>query len=183
MAALESGVVPVHALSPARRAALERSKAVGARAKKQFAQQAGGDRMKTYESLKRVLEIVADAAAGAAVYRRACALCHTHGGDGPAVGPDLTGLRNQPAEPLLLHIVVPNREGVGSNTLDEVETNDGQTFAGLLAADTPAQLTLKLPLGLEKTIARANVKTIRASPLSLMPVSYTHLTLPTNREV
>ena len=45
-------------------------------------------------------------------------------------------------------------------------------FAALwhaLAADTPAQLTLKLPLGMDKTIARANVKTIRASPLSLMP--------------
>ena len=169
MAALESGVVPVHALSPARRAALERSKAVGARAKRQFAQQAGGDRMKTYESLKPVLEIAADAAAGVAVYRRACALCHSHGGDGHAVGPDLTGLRNQPAETLLLHIVVPNHEVVGGNTLYEVETNDGQTFAGLLAADTPGQLTLKLPLGLDKTIARADVKTIRASLLSLMP--------------
>jgi putative heme-binding domain-containing protein len=169
MAALESGVVPIHALSPARRGALERSKAVGARAKKLFAKQADGDRMKAYELLKPVLKLKADAAVGAKVFTRACALCHTHGSEGYAVGPDLTGLRNQPAETLLLHIIVPNHEVVGGNTMYEVDTTDDQTFAGLLAADTPGQLTLKLPLGFTKTLARSEVKAVRASPLSLMP--------------
>jgi putative membrane-bound dehydrogenase-like protein len=169
MAALESGVVPIHALSPARRQTLERSKAVGARAKKLFAKQADGDRMKAYELLKPVLKLKADAAGGAKIFTRACALCHTHGSEGYAVGPDLTGLRNQPAETLLLHIIVPNHEVVGGNAMYEVDTKDGQTFAGLLAADTPAQLTLKLPLGFTKTLARSEVKAVRASPLSLMP--------------
>ena len=169
MAALESGVVPIHALSPARRQTLERSKAVGARAKKLFAKQADGDRMKAYKSFKPVLKLKADAAGGAKIFTRACALCHTHGSEGYAVGPDLTGLRNQPAETLLLHIIVPNHEVVGGNTMYEVDTKDGQTFAGLLAADTPAQLTLKLPLGFTKTLARSEVKAVRASPLSLMP--------------
>ena len=169
MAALESGVVPIHALSPARRGALERSKAVGARAKKLFAKQADGDRMKAYKSFKPVLKLKADAAGGAKIFTRACALCHTHGSEGYAVGPDLTGLRNQPAETLLLHIIVPNHEVVGGNTMYEVDTKDGQIFAGLLAADTPAQLTLKLPLGFTKTLARSEVKAVRASPLSLMP--------------
>ena len=169
MGALESGVVPIHALSPARRQTLERSKAVGARAKKLFAKQADGDRMKAYESLKPVLKLKADAAGGAAIFIRACALCHTHGSEGYAVGPDLTGLRNQPAETLLLHIIVPNYEVVGGNTMYEVDTADGQTFAGLLATETPAQLTLKLPLGFTKTLSRPEVKAVRASPLSLMP--------------
>jgi putative membrane-bound dehydrogenase-like protein len=169
MAALESGVVPIHALSPARRQTLERSKAVGARAKKLFAKQADGDRMKAYELLKPVLKLKADAAGGAKIFTRACALCHTHGSEGYAVGPDLTGLRNQPAETLLLHIIVPNHEVVAGNAMYEVDTKDGQTFAGLLAADTPAQLTLKLPLGFTKTLARSEVKAVRASPLSLMP--------------
>ena len=48
MDALEKGIVPIHALSPARRRALERNKTIGARAKKLFAQHAGGDRMKAY---------------------------------------------------------------------------------------------------------------------------------------
>ena len=169
MGALESGVVPIHALSPARRQTLERSKPVGARAKKLFAKQVDGDRMKAYELLKPVLKLKADAAGGAKIFTRACALCHTHGSEGYAVGPDLTGLRNQPAETLLLHIIVPNHEVVGGNTMYEVDTKDGQIFAGLLAADTPAQLTLKLPLGFTKTLARSEVKAVRASPLSLMP--------------
>ncbi len=169
MAALESGVVPIHALSPARRQTLERSKPVGARAKKLFAKQADGDRMKAYELLKPVLKLKTDATVGAKVFTRACALCHTHGSEGYAVGPDLTGLRNQPAETLLLHIIVPNHEVVGGNAMYEVDTKDGQIFAGLLAADTPAQLTLKLPLGFTKTFARSEVKAVRASPLSLMP--------------
>ena len=169
MAALESGVVPIHALSPARRQTLERSKPVGARAKKLFAKQADGDRMKAYELLKPVLKLKADAAGGAKIFTRACALCHTHGSEGYAVGPDLTGLRNQPAETLQLHIIVPNHEVVGGNTMYEVDTTDDQTFAGLLAADTPGQLTLKLPLGFTKTLARSEVKAVRASPLSLMP--------------
>ncbi|HJN88857.1 MAG TPA: c-type cytochrome, partial [Verrucomicrobiota bacterium] len=134
MAAFESSVVPVSALSPSRRGVLERSKQVGSRAKKMFAQQAGGDRMKAYESLKPVLKMKAEVDAGGAVYTRVCAMCHTHGGEGHPVGPDLTGLRNQPAETLLLHIVVPNHEVYGGNTLYEVDTADGQTFAGLLAA-------------------------------------------------
>ena len=46
MDALEKGSVPVHAITPARRKVLERSKTVGGRAKKLFAQHAGGDRMK-----------------------------------------------------------------------------------------------------------------------------------------
>ena len=163
MAALESGVVPIHALSPARRQTLERSKPVGARAKKLFAKQADGDRMKAYELLKPVLKLKADAAGGVKIFTRACALCHTHGSEGYAVGPDLTGLRNQPAETLLLHIIVPNYEVVGGNTMYEVDTKDGQIFAGLLAADTPAQLTLKLPLGFTKTLARSEVKAVRAS--------------------
>ena len=169
MAALESGVVPIHALSPARRQTLERSKPVGARAKKLFAKQADGDRMKVYELLKPVLKLKTDATVGAKVFTRACALCHTHGSEGYAVGPDLTGLRNQPAETLLLHIIVPNQEVVGGNAMYEVDTKDGQIFAGLLAADTPTQLTLKLPLGFTKTFARSEVKAVRASPLSLMP--------------
>jgi putative heme-binding domain-containing protein len=169
MDALEKGTVPIHAVSPARRRALERSKTIGARAKKLFAKHAGGDRMKAYEAAKPVLKMKANAANGAKMFTRTCALCHTHSGQGHAVGPDLTGLRNQPAATLLMHIIVPNHEVQGAYTMYEVDTKDNQTFAGLLAADTPGQITLKLPLGLTKTIPRKNIKTLRANPKSLMP--------------
>ena len=169
MDALEKGTVPVHAITPARRKVLERSKTVGDRAKKLFAQHAGGDRMIAFEAAKAVLKMKINAANCAKIFTRACATCHTHGGQGHAVGPDLTGLRNQPAEALLLHIIVPNKEVYGQYAMYEVDTQDDENFAGLLAADTPEQLTLKLPLGLTKTIPRKTIKSIRASANSLMP--------------
>ena len=39
----------------------------------------------------------------------------------------------------------------------------------MLATETPDNLTLRMPLGITKTLARKDVKTLRASPLSLMP--------------
>jgi len=167
--ALEEGTIPVHAISPARRKALERNKMIGDRAKKLFAQHAGGDRMKAFEATKPVLKMKGSAVNGAKIFTRACATCHRHGTQGHDVGPDLTGLRNQPAEALLLHIIVPNQEVYPQYTMYEVDTKETETFAGLLAADTPLQITLKLPLGLTKTIARKDIKAMRASPKSLMP--------------
>jgi putative heme-binding domain-containing protein len=167
--ALEKGTVPVHALTPARRRALERSKEVGARAKKLFAQAGGSNRMKAYEASKAVLKMKGVAANGQKVFTRTCAICHTYSGQGHAVGPDLTGLRNQPAEALLLHIIVPNHEVYGQYTLYEINTQDGQAFAGLLEADAPNQITLKLPLGISKSVARKNIKTLQSNAKSLMP--------------
>ncbi|MBI97105.1 MAG: hypothetical protein CMO78_00920, partial [Verrucomicrobiales bacterium] len=167
--ALEKGIVPVHAITPARRKTLERHKTAGARAKQLFAKHTGRDRMKAFEAAKPVLKMKGAVANGAKIFTRACATCHRHGNTGHAVGPDLTGLRNQPAEALLLHIIVPNQEVYPQYTMYEVDTNETETFAGLLAADTPLQITLKLPLGLTKTIARKDVKAIRASSISLMP--------------
>ncbi len=167
--ALEKEIIPVHALAPARRRALERSKEVGDRAKKLFAQYVGSDRMKAFESAKPVLKLKGDRTNGAKIFTHVCANCHRHGTQGHDVGPDLTGLRNQPAEALLLHIIVPNQEVYPQYTLYEVDTKDEQTFAGLLAAETSAQISLKLPLGISKSIDRKNIKVIRASPKSLMP--------------
>ena len=125
--------------------------------------------MKAYEASKAVLKLKADPKRGVAVFNRACATCHVHGSQGHAVGPNLTGLSNQPAETLLLHIVVPNHEVVAGNTAYEAETKTGETFTGLLAAETPDNLTLRMPLGITKTLARADLQTLRASSLSLMP--------------
>ncbi len=169
--ALESGVVAPVALTPARRGSLLQNKdpKVGPRAKVLFDKIDSGDRQQVFQSHKDVLLMKADGARGAAVFQKACITCHTHAGKGHAVGPDLTGLRNQPAETLLLHILVPNHEVVVGYTLYEMETRDGESVSGILVAQTPESLTLRMPLGLSKTVARGDLKTLRASALSLMP--------------
>jgi putative heme-binding domain-containing protein len=167
--ALESASLPLHAVSLNQRRRLTGNPGVKARASKLFESADNSDRMKVYRELKQVLDLPADAAAGQAIYQRACASCHKLGDAGHAVGPDLTGLRNQPADALLLHLVVPNREVYPGYTLYQVETKDGALHAGILEGESPGSVTLVLPLGLRKTIPRSKLKSLRALPVSLMP--------------
>jgi putative heme-binding domain-containing protein len=125
--------------------------------------------MKVYREFKKVLDLPGDPSAGQAVFQRACASCHKLGDSGHAVGPDLSGLRNQPADALLLHVIVPNREVYPSYAFYQAETKDGGTHAGILEGESLDSVTLVLPLGLRKSIPRSNLKSIRAMPLSLMP--------------
>lgn len=169
--AIESGLVPPSAISPARRNLLQNDKReeVGLRAQLLFAALIGGDRMKAFDSHKESLLLKADAAKGAAVFERACASCHTHNGKGFSFGPDLTSIRNQPAETLLLHIIVPNHEMLPSYTQYEVETKDSRSFSGIILAETPVAVTLKMALGLQETIRRSAILSMTASSLSPMP--------------
>ncbi len=169
--ALESGLLPSSVITPARRTQLQNDNRpeVGLRAKKIFAELAGGDRMKTFESHKDALLLKADAAKGAAVFERACASCHTHSGRGFSFGPDLTGMRNQPAETLLLHIIVPNHEVLPNYTHYEVELKDTRNLSGIIVAETPVAITLKMALGQQETIRRASIAQLNASALSPMP--------------
>ena len=89
--------------------------------------------------------------------------------DGFAVGPDLFGIRNQPKESILLHVLVPDHEitpGFGAYT---VATKDGRVLTGLVASETPTSITLRQPLGKEDTILRGEIDELAASKQSLMP--------------
>lgn len=169
--ALEAGHVPPFALSPARRTGLTKSKdeKIRTRAEALFQNGGGGDRMKVYEELKPVLALKPNSASGHEVFKRTCAACHKLNGEGAIVGPDLTGVRNQPAEVLLLHIIVPEYEIYPAYLAYEVETKDGQSITGLLAAETANSVTLRRALGQEDTILRANIASMASTSLSLMP--------------
>jgi putative membrane-bound dehydrogenase-like protein len=171
LSAVEGGTVPPWAIEPKKREQLRKHSDPGikARAEKVFAAGGGGDRRKAYEESKPVLALKADAARGHEVFLRACALCHQHSGEGVKVGPDLTGVRNQPVEALLLHIVVPEAEIYPGFQNYEVETRDGRNLGGLLATETDETITLRRAGGEQDTVQRANIASLRMSALSLMP--------------
>lgn len=166
---LESSSLPLHAVSLNLRPRLTGNPATKIRAAKLFDAGESSDRMKVYLDHKKVLTLSTDVSAGKPIFQRACASCHRLGDVGYAVGPDLTGLRNQPADALLLHLLVPNREIYPNYVLYQAETTDGQTHAGILAEESASAVTLVLPLGKRETISRAKLKSLRASPVSLMP--------------
>jgi putative heme-binding domain-containing protein len=127
------------------------------------------DRMKVYEEYKSLLAFTPNPQNGHAVFTRTCAACHVYRNEGSVVGPDLTGIRNQPKEVLLLHIIVPEYEIMPIYTCYNVETKDGETLTGLLAVETPGSVTLRQALAVQVTVQRSNIVKMTASSLSLMP--------------
>jgi putative membrane-bound dehydrogenase-like protein len=169
--AIEAGHVQAWSLTPARRTQLTKHKddKIRTRAEALFQNSSSGDRMKVYEEYKAVLAMKANAANGHEVFKKACASCHKLGSDGANVGPDLTGVKNQTSEVLLLHILVPEYEIYPGYISYDVETKDGTSITGLLASETASSVTLKRALGQEDTILRANIASMASTSLSLMP--------------
>ena len=72
------------------------------------------DRQKVLTSCCRSPCGKGDAAAGKEVFKKQCAKCHTHSGEGTKIGPDLTGMAVHPKEELLTHILDPSRSVEGN---------------------------------------------------------------------
>jgi len=126
--------------------------------------------MQNYERTRReVTALSGNATRGASTFTRFCSACHTSGGTGGHVGPDLTGIRNQPADALLLHIVVPDYEITPGYEAYTVETKDARSILGRLESETPNSVTLRDAAGQAHTILRTDVSAMTAGTSSLMP--------------
>lgn len=169
--AIEKGDVPAWTINGDKRNQLmhHKDEAIKDRATALFKDMNAGDRMKVYEEYKTVLSLPRHASNGKAIFIRTCTPCHIFAGEGKAVGPDLTGIRNQPEDVLLLHIMVPEFEIMPTYTLYNVETKDGASASGLLAADTATSITLRQAGGIEEQVPRAKIASMSSSRLSLMP--------------
>ena len=71
------------------------------------------DRQKVLDELLPLTEDKGDAAAGKVVFKKQCAKCHTHAGEGAKIGPDLTGMAVHPKHELLVHLIDPSRSVEG----------------------------------------------------------------------
>lgn len=170
-AAIQRGVIKPPEISSPRRTRLLKypDPEIRQQAEVIFRDLEGGDRMEVYRKYRDILKNPADAAAGAAVFTRACSVCHTYSGAGGKVGPDLSGVRSQPADALLLHIIVPNFEVAPAFQTQTVTTQDGRSISGWLAAETESSLTLRTATGSDETVLRKSIASLSASGLSLMP--------------
>lgn len=110
-----------------------------------------------------------DPATGRLLFTKHCATCHKLGGEGGAVGPDLTFANRGDRQFLLVSLVDPSgvvRKEFASYTL---ETTDGRTLTGLVAEQSAAAVTLIDAKAQKTTVPRAEVASLRESPVSLMP--------------
>jgi quinoprotein glucose dehydrogenase len=98
-----------------------------------------------------------------------CAKCHALKQTDKQVGPSLEGIASRhPREYLLRSIVDPQADLVSGYAIISLQLKDGQTVAGNLISRDAQAITVKLPDGSMKTIARSAVKS-ESKPIGTMP--------------
>ena len=83
-----------------------------------------------------------DAAAGKAIFTKACAACHTLFGEGGKVGPDLTTADRRNRGYMLAQIVDPSGYIRPEYVVQAVTTHDGRRLSGIVTASTAEAVTL-----------------------------------------
>ena len=170
--AIAQGSIDGASLGPTRRSRLmtHRNPAIQKRARPLLAGLESGDRMQIYDRLRGTVSgRTASASSGKRVFGAYCATCHAIDGAGGQVGPDLTGIRNQPADAILLHVLVPDYEIAAGYQSYVVETRDGRTLVGRLESEAPNSVTLRDAASQGHVILRTDVVSMSASARSLMP--------------
>jgi putative heme-binding domain-containing protein len=170
------GAVEGQKLSPADLPAATREKLlksadadVRGRAEKVLASARPAARVAVVRQYQGALSLKGDAGRGRALFEKTCSACHRLGEVGSAVGPDLAALTDRSSGYLLTAILDPNAAVEGRFAAYQLETKDGETYVGLLAEENAAGLTILQASGVRQTVPRAEVKSLTASKLSLMP--------------
>ena len=127
------------------------------------------DRERVVNSLRAAATLTGDPKRGAVTCARLCLACHYLQGQGQRVGPDLGGLSSRPTDTLLRDILDPSRQVAPDYQGYELILADGQRLTGLIASESETRLTLRQPGTPDVSVARSQLKEIRATGRSLMP--------------
>ena len=130
------------------------------------------DREKVIQALSPIMMRGGDATRGKEIFKKECAKCHTHSGEGGKVGPDLTGMAALPKSELIVHILDPSRSVEGNFLQYTVSTVDGRVLSGLLAGETKTSLDLLDAEGKKQTLLREDIEELTASKKSIMPEGF-----------
>jgi len=113
-----------------------------------------------------------DPVRGEWVYRRselACLTCHSIGGAGGKVGPDLTSIgASAPVDYLVESLLLPSAKIKEGYHAINIETKDGQSLTGTLARETQDEVVLRISTGAEVSVAKTQIESRQNSTLSLM---------------
>ncbi len=100
----------------------------------------------------------------------ACVKCHVVGGQGGAVGPELSGVAAKyPREELIDSVLYPSRRISSGYEPVVIATADGKVLTGLVRSDTADGLEIEDADGKRIKLAKADVEDRKASDVSLMP--------------
>jgi len=112
-----------------------------------------------------------DASRGrAALIKGGCIACHRHEGLGTEVGPNLATVGSKPSAQLIEAIFDPNRAVEQRYTVTTFVLEDGTVASGLVVADTPGSVTIRMAGGAERVINRGEIEESQQLSTSIMPV-------------
>ncbi len=130
----------------------------------------GIDLLKESARIKKVLaKGGGDPAKGKEVFAARCMVCHKLFGEGGEIGPDLTGYERHNPEFWIHGIVNPSLEIREEFVQFIASMNDGRMVAGLVTDQNPQTVTLRDVANQKSVLARADMKKLQASKISLMP--------------
>lgn len=130
------------------------------------------NRAKVLEDWLPVAQTKGDVERGKAMYKKHCAVCHRHQGEGQNIGPDLSGMAAHPKSELLTNILDPNRSVEGNFRTYMVVTSDGLVLTGMLAGESRTSIDLINAEGKKESILREDIEKLTASSKSLMPEGF-----------
>jgi putative heme-binding domain-containing protein len=117
-----------------------------------------------------------DATRGERIFRRSqqsCLSCHSIGGVGGHVGPDLTSIgASSPIDYLIESVLYPNKEIKDGFQAYAIETSDGETYSGIPVRENDRELTLRTAADQDVVIPKRNIQHRKAVG-SLMPSGLT----------
>ncbi len=166
--ALESGKIQPTSIAWPRQVGLmaQRNEPLRNRARVIFTKNNDEEVNKSYQ---QALKLKGDAIQGKAVYQMNCAICHQiRGAMGVTLGPDLGTIHNWSAEAIMANILAPNLSISSGYDLWAVESKNGESVQGIIASETPGAITLRNTGSVEKTISRADIKSLKALNMSAM---------------
>lgn len=125
-----------------------------------------------YESFAR--KTAGDAIRGRKLFEDAdglgCIRCHSVGGKGGQIGPDLSTIGAQFARELLIESVLyPSRSIREGYQVFTIKTKGGDLYDGLFKSENDAVVMLLDSAGMLQTIPKTQITSRRASAISLMP--------------
>ncbi len=102
-------------------------------------------------------------------FKKVCSKCHKLEGVGQEMAPSLAAMKNRGAEAILLNVMDPNREVNPQFVNYILQTEDGRTLTGIIAAETATSVTLRRAENQTDTILRVNIAILQSTGLSIMP--------------
>ena len=131
------------------------------------------NRKSVIQKFEAALNLEGDPVKGKTVFQNNCITCHQVRGQlGLAFGPDLGTVHNWTAEGIMISILDPNLSISHGYDMWDVALNNGTSVQGIISTETPNAIILNSQGGVNTTIARRDIKSLKTMGISAMPVGF-----------